>query len=165
MPMEITPERIALVAAVVISFRKEIIEVFRKRKEDADDSRKEIEQVDRGARDECARIERDYLGSIRGLVEKIHELAIDVVRVQTSLDYLKSAIREQAVSVLHDPHPESAERDALLDKLKEDALPEEEIPILLDKVIELRDDPTQSDGRRLFATLFAWSLQEEQRGH
>lgn len=163
--MDITPERIALGLAVLISFRKEIIEVFRNRKKDADESHDKIDQVDRGARDECARIERDYLGRIRELVDKIYSLAIDVAKLQTSLDFFKSAIREQAVSVLHDPHPEAAEKDALLDKLQEGALEPNELPVLIEKIEAMRDDPQEPGDRRLFATLFAWSLQEEQRGH
>lgn len=163
--MEITPERIALVAALILSFRKEIIEFVRNKRKDSDDDQEKLERVDKDARAECARIEREYLAAIRGVVDKIHDLAVDVARGQTSLDYLKIAIRQQAIDVLHEPHPEAAEKDALLDKLKEDMLAPEEIPVLIEKIIEVRDDPRQSDGRRLFATLFTWSLEEEQRGH
>src|ERR1041385_1384081 len=150
--MDINPGLVLSIAALLLVARKDVIELVRNRGKDVKEDREELERVDRWARDECSRIER-------AASERIHALALDVARVQTSLDYLKLAIRQGGVDVLHDPHPEHAEKDELLDKMRVNTLEPEEIPKLIEKVIELRDDPTQTDGRRLFATLFAWSLE------
>ena len=82
-------------------------------------------------------------------------------RVEFRMDILWKPVEKAMSELLHSPHPEHAERDILLEQLREDALSNgdaERLALLLLPIANGTEE--SSDGKRVAAALFIGRLAE-----
>jgi succinate dehydrogenase flavin-adding protein (antitoxin of CptAB toxin-antitoxin module) len=96
--------------------------------------------------------EQIKVAEFNGLVEKTNRLEIGQAEINVKLGIFWKDVSFDAAKILHRPHPDAAEMDALIDKYLAEQLKSSELKRFISLLESTRDDVTLLEGRRLAAS-------------
>lgn len=151
---------LAVFASSIISILAYRRAVKKDQKDELDKHISEIDGTLDKKRDDIFELET----RLRALIAEHHLLVIErLTRVETQQELQVKMIERTGFKVLHDPHPEAARKDALLEKYRDHVksgkeMQREEIQELADFLVKITDSSEETPGRRVIASQFLWAM-------